>query len=73
MTDQAPSGDSSPSRPQPKYRKDYRAPDHIIDRVDLRFELGEELTRVFARLEVRARTDREDQPLKLHGGDGRLK
>ncbi len=67
MTDQAPSGDSSPNRPQPKLRKDYRAPDHIIDRVDLRFELGEELTRVFARLEVRARAGQEHQPLTLHG------
>lgn len=51
MTDQAPRGESPTPRPQPKFRKDYRPPDHLIDRVDLRFELGEELTRVFARIE----------------------
>ncbi|MCB9753911.1 MAG: aminopeptidase N [Myxococcales bacterium] len=67
MTDQAPRGESPTPRPQPKFRKDYRPPDHLIDRVDLRFELGEELTRVFARIELHARDGREDSPLKLHG------
>jgi aminopeptidase N len=39
--------------PQPIYRADYRAPSFLIDRVDLRFELGESVTRVHATLAVR--------------------
>ncbi|MDC0723622.1 aminopeptidase N [Nannocystis bainbridge] len=42
--------------PQPIFRKDYRRPDYTIDRVDLRFELGEEVSRVHATLSMR-RTD----------------
>ncbi|MCY1064492.1 aminopeptidase N [Nannocystis sp. RBIL2] len=54
--------------PQPIFRKDYRRPDYTIDRVDLRFELGEEVTRVHATLTVR-RLDgaSEAAPLVLDG------
>ncbi|MCY1004402.1 aminopeptidase N [Nannocystis pusilla] len=54
--------------PQPIFRKDYRRPDYTIDRVDLRFELGEETTRVHATLTVR-RLDGAPQaaPLVLDG------
>jgi aminopeptidase N len=40
-------------RPQPIYRRDYRPPDYWIDAVDLTFELGEDVTRVTAVLQVR--------------------
>ena len=34
------------------YRKDYTPPDYLVDTIDLRFELGEETTRVHSRLSV---------------------
>ena len=40
-------------RPQPIYRRDYRPPDYWIDAVDLTFELGEDVTRVTAVMDVR--------------------
>ena len=39
--------------PKAIYLKDYSQPAYWIDRVDLRFELGEEQTRVLSRLELR--------------------
>ena len=54
--------------PQPIYRKDYRRPDFTIDRVDLRFELGEDVTRVHATLAVRRAADAPaGAPLVLDG------
>ena len=35
------------------YRKDYTPPSHLVDSVELRFELGEELTLVHSRLTMR--------------------
>lgn len=50
---------------------DYRAPDYLVESVDLRFELGEAETRVFSRMDIRAR--QPDQattpPLRLVGQD----
>ncbi|PCC74095.1 aminopeptidase N [Nannocystis exedens] len=54
--------------PQPIFRKDYRRPDYTIDRVDLRFELGEDVTRVHATLTVRRMDGTpEGAPLVLDG------
>jgi aminopeptidase N len=56
-------------KPQPVYRKDYRQPDFWIDTVDLHFELGEDVTLVHARLEVRINDAiaGDVPPLVLHG------
>ncbi len=57
------------SKPKPVLRRDYRPPDHVIDRVDLAFDLNEQETRVEARLAVRRRADPSDPdaPLVLAG------
>lgn len=51
------------------YRKDYTPPDYLVDTIDLRFELGEETTRVHARLTVRANpaSGPGTVPLRLDG------
>jgi len=54
--------------PQPKYRKDYRPPAWWVDHVDLHFDLGEEETRVRARLALRRNAEApEGAPLELDG------
>jgi aminopeptidase N len=54
---------------QTVYRTDYTPPDYLVDTIDLRFELGEESTRVSSRLAIRENyeTDRGAQPLHLDG------
>lgn len=54
--------------PQTVYLKDYRPPAFRIETVDLRFDLGEELTRVTATLDIRRKEDRPGDALMLHGG-----
>ena len=51
------------------YRKDYTPPDYLVETIDLRFELGEETTRVHSRLSVRANYDSTQgmRPLRLDG------
>ena len=51
--------------PQTVYLKDYRPPQYLVEQVDLDFDLGEEQTRVTARLLVQRNPDRR-------GGDGVL-
>ncbi|MBC8071970.1 MAG: hypothetical protein IAG13_26820, partial [Deltaproteobacteria bacterium] len=41
------------AQPKPTRREDYRPPDFWIDEVELEVDLGEEVTRVVARLQVR--------------------
>ncbi len=56
--------------PHPIYRKDYQPPAHWIEQADLAFELGEEHTRVKARLRIRNNEHshpKADQALFLHG------
>jgi aminopeptidase N len=53
--------------PQPTRLADYRPPDFIIDAVELSFDLGEEETRVSARLSVRRHTADKTAPLDLDG------
>ena len=48
--------------PETIYLNDYRAPDYAIDQVNLRFELGEQHTDVYARLTLRRQVD---QPCAL--------
>ncbi|MES9904669.1 MAG: M1 family aminopeptidase, partial [Sedimenticola sp.] len=43
--------------PKTVYLKDYRPPEYLIDSVDLHFDLGEEETRVTARLALRRNPD----------------
>ncbi|MCB1850203.1 MAG: aminopeptidase N [Gammaproteobacteria bacterium] len=49
--------------------KDYLPPEYLIDRADLRFDLGEERTRVYARLEIRRNpvSPTVGESLFLHG------
>jgi aminopeptidase N len=51
------------------YRKDYTPPDYFVETIELRFELGEETTRVHSRLAVKVNQDtaREGRPLRLDG------
>ena len=52
--------------PHPIHLRDYRAPDFLIDTVDLRFELGEENTQVSSKLKLR-RNHEGNRPLVLDG------
>ncbi|MFV9615250.1 MAG: aminopeptidase N [Gammaproteobacteria bacterium] len=49
------------------YLNDYKAPDFLIDHVDLRFELDEEKTRVVSVLQVKRQVSGELAPLVLSG------
>ena len=59
------------STPEPIRRSDYRVPDYLIESTDLAFDLGEERTRVTARLALRRNHD-GSRPLILDGKDLRL-
>ncbi|HKJ70367.1 MAG TPA: aminopeptidase N [Gammaproteobacteria bacterium] len=59
--------------PQPVRLADYLPPAHVVDSVDLHFELGEEWTTVRSRLAVRANPDRaEPGALVLDGREMEL-
>ena len=51
------------------YRKDYTPPDYLVDTIELRFELGEETTRVHSRMAMRKNPDAApgSPPLHLDG------
>jgi len=51
------------------YRKEYTAPDYSVDSIDLRFELGDEVTIVTSRMALRAAYDTSSgkRPLVLNG------
>ena len=58
------------AQPGAIYLKDYQEPDYWIDKTDLSFDLGENETRVTARLQFRLNQDRHNSqlpPLVLHG------
>jgi aminopeptidase N len=59
----------SDEKPQTVLRSAYRVPDYLIDSVELNFDLGEDETRVEARLRIHRRADVSDQqvPLILDG------
>nr|VFK78559.1 MAG: aminopeptidase N [Candidatus Kentron sp. SD] len=63
----------APETPKTIYRKDYIPPKYLIDKVALRFELGEEETVITSRLAIRrnpaasSETTHEDVPLVLDG------
>ncbi len=59
--------------PRPTYLKDYRPPDFLVDAVELRIELGEELTHVRARLRMRRSPTGASRPLELNGQDIELR
>ena len=57
------------ANPQTIYLQDYKVPDFLIEKIDLEFELNEDVTHVKSRLEVHANSASE-QPSKnlvLHG------
>ncbi len=58
--------------PQTVWLKDYRPPDWHIETAALAFDLGEESTRVTARLAVRHNPDGRTGPLVLDGQDFKL-
>ena len=41
---------ASTNQPTTKYRKDYQPPTHLVDTLDLEFDLAEEHTRVRSRM-----------------------
>lgn len=49
------------------YLKDYKAPDFLIDHVELTFELGEEQTRVLSTMQLQKQPDVEANALVLMG------
>jgi aminopeptidase N len=55
--------------PRTIYRKDYTQPNHWVETVELRFELGEESTRVHSRLTLRRNEAVPPGPLVLDGQD----
>ena len=61
--------------PNPIELSDYRPPDFMVERIELTFNLNEEVTRVLSRLSVRAteRGDDRTSPLILDGEDFDLK
>ena len=63
--------EKSHAAPQPIYRKDYRAPDYLIDTVDLRFELSAGRTLVRSRLTLERNQGAEPgaRPLVLRGSE----
>jgi len=66
--------DQNPSKalPEMKYLADYAAPDFLVDRVELAFDLRENVTHVSAKSRLRRMTQR-DVPLVLAGSDMSLK
>ena len=52
--------------PQPIHLSDYRAPDHLVDEVNLEFDLAPNATRVKARLAV-TRNGAHERPLRFNG------
>ncbi|MEJ2443576.1 MAG: aminopeptidase N [Exilibacterium sp.] len=62
------------AQPQTIYLKDYRAPDYLIDKTELSFDLREDLTRVVSRLTMRRnpQAGAGAAPLVLHGQDMEL-
>jgi aminopeptidase N len=62
------------SNPQTTYLHDYKAPDFLIEKVDLEFTLGEEVTHVKSRLEMHANPAvKAEKNLVLHGESLELK
>ncbi|MDD2319078.1 MAG: aminopeptidase N [Geobacteraceae bacterium] len=51
------------------YRKDYTPPDYLVDTIELRFELGDENTKVNSRMAMRTNPDAAPgtRPLRLDG------
>ena len=62
-------------KPQTIYLKDYRPPDFLIDKTDLKFELGENSTLVIGQLSVRKNpaAGSHQRPLILNGEGLKLK
>ena len=62
-------------QPQVVYLKDYTPPNYLIDEVSLNFDLGEEVTKVTSKLQLRRNPDYagEDTSLELHGEELELK
>ncbi len=56
------------------YLQDYTSPDYRVEAIELWFDLGEEVTRVHSRLELRANYDGVEgiRPLRLDGQELRL-
>ncbi|TPV93830.1 MAG: aminopeptidase N [Myxococcales bacterium FL481] len=48
--------------PAPRFRRDYRPPSHLIERVDLEFDLRPQRTEVRSRLEVRPSPETDARP-----------
>jgi len=52
---------------QPKYRKDYRSPDYLVERISLYFDLHDASTRVTSTMDLRANGKVPNRPLHLDG------
>ena len=62
MTDAA---TASPTQSITRYRKDYRPPTHLVDTLELEFDLADEHTSVRARMTLRSNLPQENQDGKL--------
>ena len=62
MTDAA---TASPTQSITRYRKDYRPPTHLVDTLELEFDLADEHTSVRARMTLRSNLPQENQNGKL--------
>ena len=51
---------ATPTRPTTTYRKDYQPPTHLVDTLELEFDLAEEHTRVHSRMSLRENPARSD-------------
>ncbi len=61
------------TQPRTIYLKDYRPPDYLIDKTELRVELGDAETTVAARLSMRRNEHSDVAELELHGADLELR
>src|SRR4030065_2855858 len=66
--------EQKPQEPTAIYLKDYTPPEYRIDTVELKFDLGDETTRLHARLQMAGQYDRAqgERPLVLQGHDVEL-
>src|SRR3989338_702806 len=64
--------EKQPETRKPVYRSDYRAPDFLIPSIQLSFDIFEDRTRVYSRLQVKRHSQTRNAPLSLNGENLKL-
>src|SRR5699024_1738528 len=54
-------------QPQPKYRRDYRPANYLVERVDLHLDIRSEYTDVTAKMSLRRNPQGQGESLRLDG------